>query len=96
MRDSQLEFQWMMLENGSASSRMQTAVEEVSPPTPPALPPVVTSATGPSVPTETLEVPRLRLSLPPPPSHISQETLPVASRSPFATPDGRWELSADI
>ena len=86
----------MMLENGSASSRMQTAVEEVPPPTPPALPPVVTSATGPSIPLEMLEVPRLHPSLPPPPSCISQEMLPVASCSPFATPDGHWELGADI
>ena len=86
----------MMLENGSTSSRMQTVVEDALPPTPPALPPVATTTTGPSIPSETPEVPLLHLNLPPPPSRISQETLPVASRSPFSTPDGRWELGADI
>ena len=87
MRNSQLEFQWMMLENGSTSSRMHMAVEDAPPPTPPALPHVTTPSTGPSVPWEALEVPCLRLILPSPPSHISYAMLPVASHSPFAMPN---------
>ena len=31
MRNSQLKFQWMMLEKGSASSRMHTVVEDAPP-----------------------------------------------------------------
>ena len=86
----------MMLENGSTSSRMHTAVEDAPPPTPPALPPVATPSTWPSLPSEALEVPRLHLILPSPPSHISHMMLLVASRSPFAMPNGRWELGSNI
>ena len=38
MRHSQLEFQWMMLENRSTSSWMHMAVEAAPPPIPPPLP----------------------------------------------------------
>ena len=96
MCDSQLEFQRMMLENGSASSRMHMVVEDVPLPTPPALPHVATPSTGPSVPSEAPEVPRLRPILPSPHSHISCTISLVASRSPIAMPDGQWELGLDI
>ena len=85
-----------MLENGSASSRMHTAVEDAPLPPPPALPHMATPSTGHSMPSEAPEVLHPRPSLPSPPTYISRATLPVASRSPFATPDGHWELGSDI
>ena len=86
----------MMLENGSASSRMQTAVEDVPPPTPPALPPVARAPLDLAFHRKRRRYHApIRASLPHP--HASPEkTSPVASRSPFATPDGHWELGADI
>lgn len=99
MRDELKELQ-RKVDNGSASSRhMHTAVDEHS-----AAPPVDTRAppsSGFSAPLEDVPPP------PPPafgsraipltpPSHISRATSPVASRSPFATPDGRWELGSDL
>ena len=57
MCNSQLKFQWMMLENGSASSRLHMAVEDAPPPITPALPHVATPSTGPSVLSEDPEVP---------------------------------------
>ena len=72
------------------------AVKDATPPTPPALPPVAMPSTGPSLPSEAPEVPRLPLILPSPPSHIYHAMAPVASCSPFATPDGCWELGSDI
>ena len=88
MCDSQLEFQWMMLENGSASSRMHTAVEDAPPPNPPALLHMAMPSTGPSMPLEDTEVPCLHTILPSPPLHISCVTLPVVSCSPFTMPNG--------
>ena len=96
MRGSQLEFQWMMLENGSAFSRIHTVVEDAPLPTPPALPHVAMPSTGPSVLSEALEAPHLCPILPLPPFHISHMRLPVTSHSPLAAPDGRWELGSDI
>ena len=96
MRDSQLEFQRVMLENGSTSSRMHMAVEDAPLPPPPALPHVAMPSTGPSMPSEAPEVLHPGPSLPLLSSHISCITSPVASRSAFATPDVRWELGSDI
>ena len=75
---------------------MHTVVEDAPLPTLPALPHVATPSTTPSMPLEAPEVLHPRLSLPLPPSHISCVISPVASRSPFATPDGQWELDSDI
>ena len=86
----------MIVENRSASSRMHMVVEDAPPPTPTALPYVAMPSTRPSVPLEAPEVPHLHPILPLPPSHISHMTLLVLSCSPFAMPDGRWELGSDI
>ena len=96
MRHSQLEFQWIMLENGSAFSRMHTAVEDAPPLTPPALPHLATPSTGPSMPLEDPEIPHLHPILSLFPSHISHTLLPVASHSPFTMPNGKWELGSGI
>ena len=71
-------------------------VEDAPPPCTPTLPDGAKSSTGPSMPSEDPELPHLHLILPLPPSHISCATLPVASHSSFATPDGRWELGSEI
>ena len=86
----------MMLENGSASSRMHMAVEDVPLSTPPALPHVATPSTGPSMLLEAPEVLYPRPSLPSSPSHISHAMSPIVSHSPFAMPKRRWELGSDI
>ena len=88
MYGSQLEFQWIMLENGSASSQMHTAVEEAPPPAPPALPHVALPSTGLSVQSEDLEGPHLCPILLLPLSHTSQVMSPVLSCFPFAMADG--------
>ena len=96
MCDSQLEFQQMMLENESTSSRMHTVVEDAPPSTHPALLHMATPSNRPSMPSEDPEGPCLHPILPLPPLHISYAMLPVANRSPFAMPDGCWELGLDI
>ena len=69
---------------------------DAPPPITPALPHVAMPSTGPSMPLEHLEVPRLCPIFPLPPLHISYATLPVTSHSPFTTPDRCWELGLDI
>ena len=71
MHDSQLELQRLMLENGSASSRMHTVVEDAPPLITLALLHVATPSTGPSVPSEDWESPCPHPILPLPPLHIS-------------------------
>ena len=75
---------------------MHMVVEGAPPPITPALPLLAMPFTGPSVPWEDLEGPRLHLILPLSPSHIYQAMSLIASHSPFATADGHWELGPDI